>query len=84
MLQRLSCGHPMIVVVDQELADDVTGVWMLRYQLGQTCPFFLWEVEFHVARYLLELVKQLFVWSSNDIVNFVDLIEFIGSWEKWS
>ena len=84
MLQRLSCGHPVIVVVDEELADDVTGVLMLRYQLGQTCPFLLWEVKFHVARNLLELVKQLFVGSSDDVVNFVDLIELVGSWEKWS
>ena len=31
MLQRLSCRHPVIMVVNQELLNNVTGFWILRH-----------------------------------------------------
>ena len=79
VLQRLSCGHTVVMVVDQEFLDDVAGLWVLWNKLLEASTFLLWEVEFHMACYFLKLVKQLFVRRTNDIMNFMNLVKLIGT-----
>jgi len=37
-----------------------------------------------VACHFLKLIKQLFVGRANYIVNFVNLVEFVGAWKERS
>lgn len=51
-------------------------------QLHNAGAFSRWEIELHVGCVLLELSEQVFIWSANDVVNFVHLVQFIVAWEK--
>lgn len=74
----------MIVVVYQKFLDDITSLWVLWNQFLKSRSFLLWKVEFHVACNFLELVEELFIWSSDNVMNFVYLVKLISSWEKRS
>lgn len=82
MLQGLSGRHAVIVVVNQKFSYDIARFWILRNQLRQASALLLWKVELHVARHLLKLVQKLLLRRSNNIMNFVDLVEFVGTREE--
>ena len=56
VLQCLTGTQPVIVVVDEQLANDVDGVRVLWDEFGQASALFLGKVEIHVAGHLLKLV----------------------------
>lgn len=59
VFQGLCCRHAVVVVVDQQLTDHVTGLRILGHHLDQARALNPREVELHVAGDLLELVQQL-------------------------
>ena len=36
-----------------------------------------------MARHFLKLIEQLLLWCSEYIVDFVNLVQLIGTWEQW-
>ena len=81
VLESLSCRHPMVMVIYQKFLDDLSRFWVLRNHLLKTCSLFLGEIELHVRGHFLELVQKLFLGCAQNVVNFVNLVELIGSWE---
>ena len=84
MLESLCSRHSMIMVIDQKLCNDVTSIWVLRHHLWKTRTFLVGEVKLHMTCHLLELIEQFSIWSSNYIVDFMNLIKLIGTWKKRS
>lgn len=74
----------MVVVVYQKFLDNLPCFRILRNHLLETCALFLREIEFHVTRYFLKLVQEFLLGSTQNVVDFVDLVELVGSWEEWS
>jgi len=85
VLQQLRGSPSLVLVVYQHLRDDVlafrTHVWNL---LCEPLRLDWLEVNFHVSRMLSEILHDLLIGSSNDVMNFVDLVHFIISWKQWT
>ena len=78
VLDSLRGCDSVVRVVDQHLSDEIQDFWRcMWYQFGDSSALDVREVELHVRCMFLEFVKQPFVWSSEDVMNFVDLVQFI-------
>jgi hypothetical protein len=44
---------------------------------------FRWEVEVHMTGLALEVSKNFFVRGAHDVMDFMYLIKFVGTWEQW-
>lgn len=72
------------MVVSQELSDDLLSLWVLRHQFRYTRPLLFRKVKLHMTRHLLKLLQQLFIWGSNNVVDFVNLVKLVRAWKKRS
>lgn len=54
----------------------------MRNQFGDACTFNGRKVELHMRCILLELLEEGLLWSAQNIMDFMNLIEFIVTWEK--
>ena len=74
----------MVVVVYQQFLYDFASLLVLRDHLLEACSLFLREVKLHVTCHFLKLIKQLFLRSSKDIMNLMNLVQLISSWKERS
>ena len=81
VLECLSCRHPMVMVIYQKFLDDLSRFRVLWNHLLKTSSLLLWEIELHVRSHFLELVQKLFLGCAQNVMNFVNLVELIRSWE---
>jgi len=73
----------VLLVVDQQLGDDIGSHIVLWHERQNAAALLRRKVEFHVAGYFLELIEELFLWGSKDVVDSVNLIKFVGAREEW-
>jgi len=82
MFKRLGAGHAIRLVIVQHFCDYFlhlrADVWN---EFSDSSTLLLWKIELHVTGDFLKLLQQRFVWSTKNVVNFVDLIKFIVTWE---
>ena len=83
MFQGLAGRHAVVGVVDEhflnEILDILGGVGnQLENARATRCR----EVEFHVRRILLKLLKQVILRCSANVMDLVDLIKFVISREE--
>ena len=84
MLEGLTGSDTIIWIVYQQFSNQIFDLFTrVRNQFHNSCTFGLSKIQFHVSCKLLELLKQLWVWRSKDVVNFVDLIKFVIAREQW-
>ena len=80
MLQGLTCCDSVIRIVHQQLLDQVLNFCArMGDQLYDPCSFYCGEVELHMGGIFLEVVKQALLGRPEDIVDFMNLINFIIS-----
>jgi hypothetical protein len=80
MLQRLTSCDSVIRIINHQLLNEVLDLdARVRYQLNDTGSLNNWEIKLHVSSVLLEVVEQRFFRRSQNVVNFMDLVNFIVS-----
>ena len=77
MFKCLRCRQSVIMIIDEKLRDNVTSFWILRHNFMETSSFLFWEIKLHMTCNFLKLVEQFFLRSSDNIMNFIYLIQFI-------
>ena len=83
MLQRLSGGHAVTIIVDEQFGYDLLGIrGHVRYEFGDSGAFLVPEVELHVRGHALKFRQKLRAWRAQDVMNFVDLVELVIAGEK--
>ena len=85
VLHELGGCPSLILVINQHFRNDVLALrGDMRYQMIK--PFkLLWrEVNLHVSCVFPEVIKDFFRGCAEDIMNLVDLVELIISWEEWA
>lgn len=85
MLQKLGGRPPLVLIVYQHFLYYVRAVGGdVRNHFGKAFPLLLWEIDLHMRGMFPEEIEDLLAWSTNDIMNLVDLIEFVITWEQWA
>ena len=56
----------------------------MRNHFGKAFPLLLWKIDLHMRGVFPEEIEDLLAGSTNDVVNLVDLIEFVITWEQWA
>ena len=83
MLEGLRGCYTVIRIVHQQFLDQIlyfcAGV---GYQFDDASSFDNREIEFHMGRVLLEIIKKCLIRRPKNIMYFVYLINFVISWEK--
>ena len=80
MLQRLTSCDSVIRIINHQLLNEVLNLGArVRYQLNDTGSFNNWEIKLHMSSVLLEVVEQRFFRRSQNVVYFMDLVNFIVS-----
>ena len=80
MLQRLTSCDSVIRIINHQLLNEVLDLdARVRYQLNDTGSLNNWEIKLHMSSVLLEVVEQRFFRRSQNVVNFMDLVNFIVS-----
>ena len=52
--------------------------------MSDSCSTSMWKVEFNMSILIpLESFQNVFRWCAKYVMDFVDLVEFILTWEKW-
>lgn len=75
VFEGLACAQPIVGVVRQQLGYQfATFFAYVRYQLVDTCAFFVSEVEIHVRRVFLEAQQNFLRWRAQNIMDFVYLV----------
>lgn len=94
MLEDVGSTGALVCVVDEHLQHDILALCgNVRNEFADTLELLLGEVEFHVCgvpknnqissiNLLLKFLKQILGWRSEDIVDFVDLVELVVSGEE--
>ena len=78
VFQGLGSCDSVIRVIDQQLHYQVLHIWACVWdQLYYACTIDIWEVELHVCCILLEVVQKCLVRRPKDIVDFMNLVNFI-------
>lgn len=84
MLQGLTSCDSVIRIVDKKLDDQVLNICAsMRNQLYYSGSFHGRKIELHMRCIFLKVVQESLFRAAQDIVNFVNLVNFIISWEKW-
>ena len=55
----------------------------MRNQLIDTGSLLLGKVKLHMSCVLLKTIQHSFVGSAQNVVDSMDLIQFVGSWKEW-
>ena len=71
-----------MVVVQQFRYNFLNFRTYVGYQLRDSGPFFGCEVELHVTCHFLKLLEQFCRRRAQNVVDFVDLIEFVVAWKQ--
>lgn len=78
MFECLWSCDSIIWIVNQELHNEILSIfWDMRNEISNSSSFLWGEVELHVRSMLLESVKKFLLWSSQYVMNFMNLIKFI-------
>jgi hypothetical protein len=80
MFQCLAARHALRVVVVQKPCDYLERILVrVRNKFVDSCALLGFEVKYHVSGLLLKLVEDGLLWSAQDVVDFVDLVQLVVS-----
>ena len=82
MLQGLTCCDSVIRIINQQFCYQVLNFWAcFGNQLHEASSFHCWEIKLHMGRVFLEIVEQIQRWWAKDVMDSVDLVNFIIAWK---
>ena len=55
----------------------------MRNQFHNSCSIHNWEIELHVSCVFLEISEKALIRRTKNVVDLVNLIDLVISWEKW-
>lgn len=82
VFEHLTGTRSVVRVVSDHPKDELLALFRhVRYELRNSSVFLRREVKLHVSCMLLKSFKQSRIRRSEDVMNFVNLIQLIGAWE---